>query len=226
VPIFDFGELDGLFFMTMPFVEGEDLDKLLCRLGPLPQTEILNFAAQISNLLGFAETQGIVHCDLTPANIRLDVFGNYRLLDFGISYSTAFGRNRSFSGGTPLYTSPEQFRGRKPDRRSDLYALGIIFAEMLTGEPLCQGEDLETIERRHLEKDWKLPSILLRDEGMRFLFDKLLASNPDDRFQSAFELSATLDRLGYSWTEPRKRIPSPSTQSSPPLTFRARLSSE
>jgi serine/threonine protein kinase len=226
VPVFDFGELDGLFFLTMPFVEGEDLDKRLERSGPLSQMEVLSFAAQISSLLSFGETQGIVHCDLSPGNIRLDIFGNYRLLDFGISYSTAFGRNRSFSGGTPLYTSPEQLRGLKPDHRSDLYALGTILAELLTGEPLCQGEDLDIIERRHLERDWRIPPKLTREEGLGFLLEKLLAVNPDDRLQSAFELSAALDRLGAPRPESRERNDLSSSISSTLMTPRVRLSTE
>ena len=227
VPVFDFGELDGLFFMTMPFVEGEDLDRLLERTGPLSQEETLAFAAQISSLLSFAETEGIVHCDLTPANIRLDVFGHYRLLDFGISHSAVFGRDRSFRGGTPLYISPEQLRGLKPDHRSDLYALGAILSEMLTGKPLCQGEDLAAIDRRHLEGDWQLPSMLTSGEGLGLLLERLLAINPDDRFQSAFELSVALDGFGYSRSESSERLSPRSASMSPPsMTRRARLSAE
>lgn len=225
IPVFDFGELDGLFFLTMPFIEGEDLDKLLARSGALSQQETLIFAAQISSLLSFAEAEGIVHCDLTPANIRLDVFGNYRLLDFGISHSTAFGLDRSFRGGTPLYTSPEQLRGLKPDHRSDLYSLGTILAEMLTGKPLCYGEDLAAIDRRHLAGDWQLPSMLTSGEGLGLLLEKLLATNPDDRFQSAFEFSGALDGLGYSRSEFRERIV-PRLPSTSPSSFarRTRLS--
>lgn len=227
VPVFDFGELDGLFFLTMPYVDGEDLDKLLERSGPFSQPETLTFAAQIVDLLKFTEIQGIVHCDLAPGNIRLDIFGNYHLLDFGISYSSAFGHNRSFSGGTPLYTSPEQLRGMKPDHRSDLYSLGTILVEMLTGEPLCWGEDLNAIERRHLKRDWQFPSMLIHEEGLRLLLDKLLATNPAERFQSAFELSEALNQLDCARIKSTNRItPIPSSEPFTSSTFRARLSSE
>lgn len=225
VPVFDFGELDGLFFMTMPFVEGEDLDKLLERTGPLSQEDTLTFAAQISSLLSFAEREGIAHCDLTPANIRLDIFGVYRLLDFGISHSEVFSRDRSFRGGTPLYTSPEQLRGSKPDHRSDLYALGAILAEMLTGEPVFDAKDLAAIDRRHLEGDWQLPATLTSGIGLGRLLEKLLAINPDDRFQSAFELSGVLDGLGYSRSEfAEHHSLRNSSMTSPSLTRRTRLS--
>ena len=227
VPVFDFGELDGLFFMTMPYIEGKDLDKLLERTGPLSQEETLAFAAQISGLLSFAETEGIVHCDLTPANIRLDVFGLYRLLDLGISHSQAFGRGRSFYGGTPLYTSPEQLCGLMPDHRSDLYALGAILAEMLTGKPLFQGEDLAAIDRKHLEGDWQLPSMLICGEGLGLLLEKLLATKPNDRYQSAVELSGALERLGYLRPELSKRLAlHTASASSTSMTRRARLSAE
>lgn len=227
VPIFDFGELDGLFFMTMPFIEGEDLDKLLERMGPLSQEEVLNFAAQLSSLLSFAEVEGIVHCDLTPANIRLDLFGRYRLLDFGISHSIIYSRDRSFRGGTPLYTSPEQLRGLQPDHRSDLYALGAILAEMLTGKPIFDGEDLAMIDRKHLEGDWKLPSMLTEGEGFGLLLRKLLAPDPADRLQSAFELSGIMDGLSYPQPEFTNRLSLPRTSfTSTSLTRRARLSAE
>lgn len=227
VPIFDFGELDGLFFMTMPFVEGEDLDKLLERTGPLSQEEALAFAAQISSLLSLAETEGIVHCDLTPANIRLDIFGCYRILDFGISHSVVFSRDRSFRGGTPLYTSPEQLRGLEPDHRSDLYALGAILAEMLTGKPIFDAEELTAIDRKHLEGDWQLPSMLTAGEGLGLLLEKLLATDPNDRFQSAFELSGVLDGLGYPQPEfVNRRSQRKTPLSSFSLKRRARLSAE
>jgi eukaryotic-like serine/threonine-protein kinase len=204
VPVFDFGELDGLFYMTMPFIEGEDLDRLLQRTGALSRTETLNFAAQISSLLSFAETEGIVHCDLTPANFRLDTFGRYRLLDFGISHSEIFSHERSFIAGTPLYTSPEQLRGETPDLRSDLYALGAVLAEMLTGKPLFHAETLDEIDQKHLKGNWQLPFAIAEDKGIAHLLKKLLATRRENRFQSAFELSGALDGLGFSRPEFRE----------------------
>jgi eukaryotic-like serine/threonine-protein kinase len=227
VPVFDFGELDGLFFMTMPYVEGEDVDKLLQRNGPLSRAETLDFAAQISSLLSFAETEGIVHCDLTPGNIRLDIFGLYRLLDFGISHSEACGRERSFRGGTPLYTSPEQLRGETPDFRSDLYSLGAILAEMLTGQPLFHAETLDAIDRKHLKGDWKLPPAVTQDKAIKHLLEKLLATKREDRFQSVFEVSGALAGLGFSRPEFRERLAIPATSKAPIKTVRrARLSAE
>ena len=220
VPVFDFGELDGLFFMTMPYIEGEDVDKLLLRTGTLSRDETLNFAAQVSSLLCFAETAGIVHCDLTPANFRLDIFGRYRLLDFGISHSEAFGAERSFIGGTPLYTSPEQLRGETPDLRTDLYALGAILAEMLTGKPLFHAETLDAIDQKHLNGDWQLPSIVTNDKGIGHFLERLLATRREDRFQSSFEASGALDALGFSRPEFRDNLASHTASKTPVQVIR------
>ncbi len=204
VPIFDFGELDGLFFMLMPFLEGEDLDQVLHRSGPLPRAEALHLVAQISSLLSHAEAAGIVHCDITPGNIRLDTFGRYRLLDFGISRSVSVRdrlRDEPLAGGTPLYASPEQLQGRPADVRSDLYSLGTVFAEALTGTPLFHGASMADIKRRHLEGDWKLPPMLKEDDPLARLLRSLLAVDPAHRLNSAFELSGILDAMGYARPE-------------------------
>ena len=205
VPVFDFGELDGLYFMTMPYIEGEDLDRLIERTGPQSRHETLTCTAQICSLLCFAETEGIVHCDLTPGNIRLDAFGTYRLLDFGVSHSREFNHQHLFRAGTPLYTSPEQLDGRIPDIRTDLYALGAITAELLTGQPLFQAETLSAIDIKHREGDWEMPLTLREDEVISSLLRKLLATNPEDRFQSAFEVSGALDGLGFPRPEFRRQ---------------------
>lgn len=227
VPVLDFGEMDGLFFMTMPYIEGEDLDKLLERSGPFSREETLNFAAQLGSLLSFAETRKIVHCDLTPANIRLDIFGFYRLLDFGISCSEAYVRESHFTGGTPLYTSPEQRRGETPDQRSDLYSLGAILAEMLTGKPLFHAETLDAIDQRHREGRWEVPEVLQGDESLIRLLTKLLATKPEDRFQSSFELSGALAGLGFSRPEFREQSNTAGAFSPPGKSKRSgRLSSD
>ena len=203
VPIFDMGDLDGLFFILMPYIVGEDLDHLLERTGCFDEQEALQLAAQLSSLLSFAEAQGIVHCDLTPGNIRLDQFGNYRLLDFGISLRQ--GENRTaFAGGTPLYSSPEQLRGEPVDIRSDLYSLGAVLAEVLTGKPLFHADSLEVIRRRHLEGAWALPADLAPDRAFGRLLRHLLATDREQRIASAFELSGILDALGYPRPEFRR----------------------
>ena len=203
VPLFDFGEMDGLFYMLMPFVEGEDLDRILLRGQPFSRDEALQLAAQISSILSHAERHGITHCDLTPGNIRLDCFGFYRLLDFGISTSVV-GERHPFNGATPLYTSPERIAGKDAGVRGDLYALGAILVEAMTGVPAFQAETLEAIQARHLQGDWAVPAGLAADDPFVRMLRRLLALNPAERPESAFELSGMLDALGYVRPEFRR----------------------
>ena len=225
VPVFDFGELDGLFFLLMPYVDGEDLDQMLLHCGPLEREEALHMAAQISSLLCHAESQGIVHCDLTPGNIRRDKFGQYRLLDLGISQATG-PQDRPFTGGTPLYSSPELIAGRAVDVRSDLYSLGAVLGEAIDGKPLFADDTLEQIERRHREGDWRMPAALREGDPIALLLRKLLSTDPAERPASAYELSGILHALGSARPEFRPRTnnanPRETRSAAPP---RRRLSS-
>jgi serine/threonine protein kinase len=225
VPVFDFGELDGLFFLLMPYVDGKDLDQVLRHSGPLEREEALHMAAQISSVLCHAESQGIVHCDLTPGNIRLDKFGQYRVLDFGISQAKGL-QDRPFTGGTPLYSSPELIAGQAVDVRSDLYSLGAVLGEAIDGKPLFADDTLEQIERRHIEGNWRMPALLDEGDPIALLLRKLLNTDPAERPASAYELSGVLHALGSARPEFRPRTknadPNETKPASPP---RRRLSS-
>ncbi len=202
VPVFDFGELDGLFFLVMPYVDGADLDRILHRAGPLSREETLQAAAQISSILCCAESLDIVHCDLPPGNIRLDVYGQYRLLDFGISQARG-PQDKPFTGGTPLYGSPEQIAGAPLDIRSDLYSMGAVLCECLTGTPAFLDTTLEKIHERHRTGNWQMPTTLRGDDPFRLLLQKLLSVDPTGRPESAYELSGILDAMG--WARPEFR---------------------
>ena len=204
IPVFDAGEREELLYLLMPFVEGQDLDQLLQRNGPLSRGDALHFAAQLSSLLCHAESHGITHGDLAPGNIRLDTFGRYRLMDFGISHAADEPIYKPL-GGTPLYTSPEQLRGEIPDIRADLYALGAVLCEVMTGKPLFQAETLDELRRKHLAGNWQLPEPIASDEVLARTVRKLLATDRDQRLSSAFELSETLAALGFERPEFRPR---------------------
>ena len=221
IPLLDAGDDGKVFFLLMPFVEGEDLDRLLRQQGPLARAEALHLAAQISSLLCHAESHGITHGDVSPGNIRLDVFGRYRLMDFGIS-QTAGEPERKPLGGTPLYTSPEQLRGELPDVRADIYALGLVLAEALGGEPLFDAPTLEALRERHLRGDWKLSPSIEADEPVARLLRRMLATEREGRFGSAFELSGALAALGFDRPEFRPRPPA--ARAGAPSTRRSRLS--
>ncbi len=202
IPVFDFGELDGLFFLLMPYVDGADLDRILLKAGPLSREETLQVAAQISSMLCCAESLGIVHGDVSPDNIRLDIYGQYRLLDFGSSQSPG-PQNRPFPGGTPLYSSPEQTDGKPLDVRSDLYSLGAMLCECLQGTPAFLDTTLEAIHERHRNGNWQMPAVLRADDPFRTLLSKMLSVDPSERPESAFELSGILDAMG--WARPEFR---------------------
>lgn len=221
IPILDAGEKDGVYFLLMPFVEGEDLDLLLRQSGPLAREEALHMAAQIGSLLCHAESHGIAHCDLAPGNIRLDIFGRYRLMDFGIA-QTSEGNEPRAVGGTPLYTSPEQIRGERTDVRADIYALGLVVAEVLTGKPILQGTSLAEVKKKHLDAEWTLPESVLQDEALARLLRRMTAQDREQRFRSAFELSGALAALGFDRPEFRPRPKG--TRTGAPATRRTRLS--
>ena len=200
VPVLDFGEADKLFFLLMPYVDGADLDLILRKAGPFSREETLQVAAQVCSLLCCAEAEGVVHCDVSPGNIRLDIYGQYRLLDLGISQA-AGAQERAFTGGTPLYSSPEQTAGKPLDARSDLYSLGAVMAECLAGTPAFHDDTLEKIKGRHRDGNWHVPSTLEAGDPMLRLLKMLLSPDPANRPESAFELSGILDALGWSRPE-------------------------
>ena len=200
VPVFDFGDLDGIFFLLMPYIAGEDLDQILARRGPLSREETLQMVAQLSSLLCHAESKKVVHCDLTPGNIRLDSFGQYRLLDLGISQANG-PQDRPFVGGTPLYASPEQLRGESLDIRSDLYSLGAVLGEALSGTPLFEGTSLKEIRNRHLNGVWHMPEVLNTSDPLARLLKTLLSVDAAERPQSAYELSGILHACGSARPE-------------------------
>ena len=147
--VYDIGEAEGLTYLSMEYVDGEDLASLLRRIRKLPQDKALEIAWQLCSGLAAAHAKGVIHRDLKPANIMLDSQGHVRITDFGIAGVAE--HIRDVRSGTPAYMSPEQVAGKEVTARSDLYALGIVLHELLTGKrpPLEPGsaEMDPTIER-------------------------------------------------------------------------------
>ena len=206
VPVVDLGEVDGVFYMVMPYVEGEDLDHLLKRVGRLERAEALMLVAQVNSALTFAESKGVLHCDLATGNIRLDTLGFYRVMDFGLSRMRGnVSSEAKWMAGTPLYTSPEQLRGEEPDIRSDLYSLGVILFEVLTGHPPFQAETLEALAEKHMAGAWKLPLDLESDHVIAPLLRSMLTPHRQDRIRNSLTLASRLAALGCSLPEYRER---------------------
>ena len=142
VALFDAGEADGLLFLAFEFVEGSDLANRLER-GPLSLREVLRIVRQVAEALHYAHGQGVVHRDIKPSNILLDTIGRVKVADFGIAKMAGQSTELTVAGsvmGSPQYLSPEQIRGEELDGRSDVFSLGVVLYELLSGNRPFAGE--------------------------------------------------------------------------------------
>lgn len=201
-PVLDTGEGDGLHYLLMPYIRGEDLDHLVARSGPFGFDDALLAAIQVNEALLYAWNNGVLHCDLTPGNIRLNEFGQFILVDFGLASTSLSPQQAVLSPtsiprpGTPLYMSPERILGEHVDIRSDLYALGAILYELLTGEAFFRGDDIEQIERNHLAPSRSLiHPTLARYAGIEPVLRSLLARWPSERYADPVILQQALRTL-------------------------------
>jgi tetratricopeptide (TPR) repeat protein len=201
VRIHDLGEIDGIKYITMPYVQGDDLGSLLRRDGKLPISRVMRLARQIADGLQAAHEAGVVHRDLKPANIMIGGSGDDEqalIMDFGISAST----DENTAGtvvGTLEYMSPEQARGKGVDARSDLYAFGLIVYEMLAGPRphLATGPERVTAMRQRFEKG--VPPLATIDaavpEPLAQVVARCMEGDPALRYQTTTELCAALAAL-------------------------------
>ncbi len=197
IRIFDLGTAEWTRFITMEYIEGEDLSSILARRGKLPAVEAAGIIQQVCRGLEAAHAEGVVHRDLKPQNIMIDSQGKVSVMDFGIARSmdTASMTRTGALLGTPTYMSPEQAQGQKVDARSDLYALGIIFYELLTGKaPFEADNPMVTLVKRIQEK--AAPPIQLEPsipKALNEMVVKMLATSPEERYQSAGEILQDLE---------------------------------
>jgi serine/threonine protein kinase len=203
VPIFDVGQGNGLHFLIMQYVAGEDLGSYLKRAGKLSPADAANIIAQATEGLVWSESKRVVHRDLKPANMLLDINGRTIILDFGISKIADRADSLTRAGeslGTPHYMSPEQIRGEGCDVRSDLYSLGVVFFELLTGHRPFESESCTAIQMAHLSTP--PPSLLTYETGLppacEDIVQKLMQKERAHRYQSPTELLETLRSLGAS----------------------------
>lgn len=209
VRIHDLGEDDGVSFLTMDYVEGRSLQEVLREDGPLPPERAIEVARQIAEGLAAAHDEGVVHRDLKPANVLLDDSGRAYITDFGVARSVS-GSGLTRTGGvlgTPGYLSPEQARGEEVDGRSDLYSLGLLLFEMLTGELPFRGETLaEVLGERLTGRPRTLSETgVPASAGLERIVARCLAREPDDRYPDARALAADL-ASGAAAGPPRGRL--------------------
>jgi len=146
ITIYDFGEVDGHPYIAMEFVEGADLNDIIERNTPLTLLEKLDVLIEVLNGLAYAHKRGIVHRDIKPANIRIDEDGRARVMDFGIAHLTSSNMTRTgVMVGTPAYMSPEQITGGNVTPASDLFAVGAVMYELLSGVQAFRGESIQTV---------------------------------------------------------------------------------
>ena len=208
VRIHDLGEVDGVKFISMAYVEGSDLHEAMLKDGRLPFPRALAIARQLCAALEAAHAEGVIHRDLKPRNILLDNAGHACISDFGLAKSIdessgALTHTSDFLG-TPLYMSPEQIESRHLDRRSDLYSLGLIFYEMVTGEVPFSGRSSLQVMHSRMTQMPKNPKALVSDlpDWFAAVIAKCLTKDPAQRYQSASEVLHDLD----AGTAPRRRL--------------------
>jgi serine/threonine-protein kinase len=196
--VYDFGEDGELTYMAMEFVEGISIEQHTSKGSLLPFRKTLEVIADVAEALDFAHKADVIHRDIKPANIMLLENGKVKVTDFGIA--KAISSSRTKTGvilGTPNYMSPEQIMGQKVDLRSDIFSLGILFFQLLTGELPFKGENLSGLLYQITQV--KHPSVQTYDPKIPQIcdqiLDKALAKKPSDRFKSAAEMERVIRLL-------------------------------
>jgi beta-lactam-binding protein with PASTA domain/predicted Ser/Thr protein kinase len=198
VSIYDRGEAEGTYYIAMEYLDGRSLKELVVARGPLPIGDAIDATRQVLAALRFAHRKGVVHRDIKPHNVMADADGRLKVTDFGIARAGVSQMTEAGSIiGTAQYLSPEQARGAAVDQRSDLYSVGIVLYEMLTGKTPFTGETPVEIAMKHLSDPPRPPSLARPDisPDLDMVVLRALAKSPDDRFQTAEEMDTELERV-------------------------------
>jgi serine/threonine-protein kinase len=188
--VYDIDEIEGHTFLSMEYVDGEDLSSLLRRIGHFPEARAVEIARQICAGLASAHERGVVHRDFKPANVMLDGTGRVRIADFGLAGAAG----EALRAGTPAYMAPEQLAGSEVTARSDIYSLGLVLYEVFTGRRALEASNLAELIRRREQEEILPPSALIRDLSPEIdrAVMRCLAAEPADRPASALAVSAAL----------------------------------
>lgn len=190
--VYDFGETNHRVFLSMEYVDGEDLASLQRRIGRLPREKALEIARKICVGLAAAHDKSVLHRDLKPSNLMLDGRGEVRIMDFGLAGVAH--EIQDVRSGTPAYMAPEQLVGKEVTARSDIYALGLVLYELFTGKPAFEGKTHDEIVRVRRESPLRRPSTLVRDldPWVELVILRCLEEDPEYRPSSALIVSAAL----------------------------------
>jgi predicted Ser/Thr protein kinase len=207
VAIYDIGYSGSYYYMAMEYIPGASLKERIQQKRDLDQNRAI--IRQVARALGYAHSLGFIHRDVKPANILFREDGSAILTDFGIAKSLSSNTQLTKIGytvGTPEYMSPEQVLGQSMDGRSDLYSLGVVIYEMLTGKKPFVGEDAFATAAMHLNSP--VPMLPNQYAQYQLLIDRLMAKDPNDRLESADKLIGFVDGMA----EAKKRGPAPGLQ--------------
>ena len=192
--VFDIGEANGVPFISMEFVAGEDLSTLLRRIGRLPQDKAIEISRQLCAGIAAAHDQGVLHRDLKPSNIMLDDRGKVRIMDFGLAGVVTDIQGAEIISGTPAYMAPEQLAGKEVTIQSDIYSLGLVLYEIFTGKRAFEGKTVADLMLQREKSSPTNPSEVVRDLDPRVVrvVQRCLEADPARRPETALQVAAAL----------------------------------
>jgi serine/threonine protein kinase/sugar lactone lactonase YvrE len=212
LPVHDYGEQEGITYLVMRYVQAGTLKDLIAREGPMALEEAARILGQVGRALDYAHSQGVVHRDIKPSNVLVDQRGDTFLTDFGIAKLVAETAQFTASGaiiGTPAYMAPEQGMGKPADARCDIYSLGVVLYELVTGRVPFEAETPLAVLLKHVNDPLPLPRQIKPDlpAAVERVILKAMAKAPEDRFQSAQEMVDALTAAVAA--KPTEIIPPP-----------------
>src|SRR5438270_9778589 len=199
VSIFDWGQGDNTYYIVMEYVDGPTLSSIL-RQGPLEPARAAAVAASVAAALDFAHRRGVIHRDVKPGNVLIDDRAQVKVADFGVARAVGTAEDRTPTGSvmwSATYFSPEQAQGFPVDPRSDVYSLGVVLYEMVTGKPPFSGDSPVSIAYKHVKEPPPLHSTVnpAVPQALEAVILKAMAKDPADRYQSAEDMRADLVRF-------------------------------